>query len=107
MTPNVAQIFRLGARHGLLVTYVRPESGAARGQLQAGGTPVTVAGETYYLGGDLIVAADGRALTTTDDLRDVISRKKPGDKLVLTLYRDTKELTMTVRLGRQPTSPQG
>jgi S1-C subfamily serine protease len=107
VTPTVAQIFRLGSRHGLLVTYVRPASGAAQGKLHAGTTPVTVAGETYYLGGDLLVSADGRTLSSTDDLRDVIAGKKPGDKVNLVLFRNTKEMNETVKLGRQPTSPQG
>jgi len=107
VTPNVAQLFRLAADHGLLVALVEPDSGAASGKIEAGTTQVTVAGETYVLGGDLLVAADGRTLSSTDDLRDVISGKKPGDRLTLTLYRDAKKRQVTIKLGRQPTSPQG
>jgi S1-C subfamily serine protease len=107
VTPDVAQLFRLRSDHGLLVTLVEPASGAAAAKLRAGTTQVTVAGETYELGGDLLVAADGQTLDSTDDLRDVLAGKKPGDTLTLTLYRDAKKLQVTIKLGRQPTSPQG
>jgi len=107
VTPDVARVFRLSSDHGLLVSVVEPDSGAATTGLEAGTTQVIVAGETYVLGGDLLVTADGRTLRSTDDLRDVLGGKKPGDELTLTLYRDTKKVQVKIKLGRQPTSPQG
>jgi S1-C subfamily serine protease len=107
VTPDVARVFRLASDHGLLVSLVEPDSGAATSGLEAGTTQVIVAGETYVLGGDLLVAADAHPLRTTDDLRDVLAGKKPGDDVTLTLYRATKKRQVTIKLGRQPTSPQG
>jgi S1-C subfamily serine protease len=103
---NVARLFRLRADHGLLVAGVEPGSAAAKAGLRAGKQPVTVSGETYQLGGDLIVAADGFQLSSLDELRDVIANKQPGDRLSLQIWRSNKQMDLNVKLGRQP-SPGG
>jgi S1-C subfamily serine protease len=103
---NVARLFRLRADHGLLVAGVEPGSAAAKAGLRAGKHPVTVSGETYQLGGDLIVEADGFQLSSLDELRDAIANKQPGDKLTLQIWRGDKQMDLDVKLGRQP-SPRG
>jgi S1-C subfamily serine protease len=102
---QIAQIFHLPVDHGLLLAHVIKASGAAHAGLRAGRTEVVVEGESWPAGGDVLVRADGRPLTTVDDLRDVIADKKPGSSLKLELYRGTEELTVSVKLGRQPASP--
>jgi S1-C subfamily serine protease len=104
VTPEVARLFRLPATHGLLVASVQPVSAAAKAGLRAGTHQVTDAGETYPLGGDLIVAADGVRLSSLDQLRDVISNKQPGDMLALEIWRGDQKMTLDVKLGRQPSS---
>jgi S1-C subfamily serine protease len=99
---DVARLFRLRADHGLLVAGVEPSSAAAKAGLRAGKQAVTVSGETYQLGGDLIVAADGFQLSSLDELRDVLGNKQPGDKLSLQIWRGDKEMKLDVKLGRQP-----
>jgi len=103
---SVAKLFRLRSSHGLLVAGVEAGSAAAQAGLRAGKQAVTVSGETYELGGDLIVAVDGVQLASLDQLRDVIANKQPGDKLSLEIWRGDKHLTLDVKLGRQP-SPRG
>ena len=60
-----------------------------------------VAGDTWPIGGDLIVKADGQTMTSLERLRDVIAAKKPGDTLQLQIYRGTKKMTLNATLGRQ------
>ena len=97
----------LPAKQGLLVSEVEPGSAAANAGLRAGNAQVTQAGETYVVGGDLIVKADDVPVHTLDRLRDVISAKRPGDTLKLELYRDNTKMTLNAKLGRQPSSPKG
>jgi len=104
--PNVAALFHFPVDHGVLVQSVKDGSGAAKAGLEPGKTSVVVAGESWLIGGDLIVKADGQTIASLERLRDVIAAKKPGDTLTLEVYRGTKKMTIDVELGRQPTSPQ-
>ena len=103
---NVASLFHFPVDHGVLVQSVVGGSGAAKAGLKAGTNSVVVAGESWLIGGDLIVRADGQTIASVERLRDVIAAKKPGDALKLELYRGTKKLSIDVKLGRQPTSAQ-
>jgi S1-C subfamily serine protease len=102
VTPSVAHVFHLPAGHGLLVQAVVPKSGAEKAGLKAGKTQVTLAGESYLLGGDLIVSADGVQVGSLARLRDLVAAKKPGDRMTLSIYRKGKQQTVVVTLGRQP-----
>jgi S1-C subfamily serine protease len=106
VAPALAQLFRLPVHHGLLVQRVTAGSGAEAAGIKAGTTQVTVSGESYLLGGDLIVRADGVTVNSVAQLRDVLAAKKPGDRIALVVYRADKQLKIDVRLGRQPPSPQ-
>jgi S1-C subfamily serine protease len=104
VTANVARIFHLPVSSGILVETVQPSTAAARAGIKGGTDQTTVAGQDYRMGGDIIVGAAGKPVKTTDELRDVIAARKPGDKLTLALYRGTKRMTVTVTLGSQPAS---
>ena len=105
ITPDVYEAYRLPVQEGVLVESVEKGSGASKAGVMPGDTEVVVAGDTYILGGDVIVAADGKPIASIDDLRDVIAAHKPGDKIELDVYRGGAKKTVTVTLGRQPTSP--
>jgi S1-C subfamily serine protease len=40
-------------------------------------------------------------------LRDIVSAKEPGDSVKLDVRRNGKRIVVTVKLGRQPSSPRG
>ena len=105
ITPDIARLFRLPVARGLLVDRVEPESGAADAGVRPGTREVILEGESWRLGGDIVVAADGTPVTSVERLRAVVARKRPGDKLKLELVRGDKRLAVTVELGRAPTTP--
>jgi S1-C subfamily serine protease len=105
VTPRVARIFNLPADRGLLVETVYPASGAAEAGLLGGLDPVVLAGESYLLGGDLIVKADGMAVASTERLREIIARHSPGDTVSIEFFRDNERRTVDVKLGRQSPPP--
>jgi S1-C subfamily serine protease len=107
ITADLARIFRLPVKHGLLVEKVTAGGGAAKAGLKAGSTRVVLAGESYLLGGDVIVKADGISVASFDRLHDIVNAKRPGDKLELEIYRGNSKQTVEVKLGRQPPSPSG
>jgi S1-C subfamily serine protease len=107
ITPTLGDSFNLPVEEGVLVQTVAEGSGAAKARLQGGETQVVVAGETYVLGGDIIVGFGGRKIASIGELRDAIAQHKPGDEVRLAIYRDGKKTSVTVTLGRQPSSPPG
>ena len=88
---------------------VRPELRAnAEAGIVGGTTQVVVAGESYQLGGDMIVALGGKNVTSVDELRDMIAAHKPGDTVSVTIVdKDGKRTAKSVELARQPASPSG
>jgi putative serine protease PepD len=102
LTPAVARTFNLPSPRGLLVQAVVRGSGASKAGLRAGSTAVVVAGETYRVGGDIIVAADGVPIVTEAQLREVIQARAPGDPIRLEVWRSHKKVSVLVTLGRPP-----
>ena len=101
VTSEIADLFQLPAKKGLLVTHVEEGTGAAKAGVKAGETQVVVAGQSWLLGGDILVAADGEKLATASDLRRVVVGKKPGERVKLELYRGDEKMTVTVALSRR------
>ena len=101
--PEVARVLRLPAKEGVLVGTVQPGSAADEAGLEGGDTQVTVAGQSYQVGGDTIVAIDGKDVRSVDELRQAILAHDPGDTVRLGVVRagGARE-TLTATLGRQP-----
>jgi len=105
VTPEIAESYKLAVSEGLLIQTVASGSGAAGAGLKAGTQQVVVAGQSFRMGGDIIVAADGKSVTSVDELRDVIGANDPGDEIALEIYRGGAAKTVTVTLGQQPANP--
>jgi S1-C subfamily serine protease len=100
---DVAGMLRLPTSKGVLVGAVKPGSPAARAGLQGGTTQVVVAGESYQLGGDMIVAIDGKPVASVDALREAIAAHKPGDEVTISVvHTDGSKATVDVELAKAP-----
>jgi S1-C subfamily serine protease len=102
LQPNIARLFHLPVTSGVLVASVRPGAGAAKAGVKAPTSQVTVEGESWPAGGDVIVSVDGQAVPTVERLVDLIAAKKPGDKIDLVVVRGNSRTHLDVKLGRQP-----
>jgi putative serine protease PepD len=65
----------------------------------ASGSPAADAGLRT---GDVVTAVDGTQITSGDGLVAEIASHKPGDKITLTIHRDSQTSTVDVTLGTQP-----
>ena len=54
------------------------------------------------IGGDLIMAIDGKPVTRDDDLQRAMNHKHAGDTLELTVNRNGKTQKINVKLGEAP-----
>jgi S1-C subfamily serine protease len=102
LTPQIAHLFHLATTSGVIVAAVRADAGAAHAGLKPATDQVTVEGESWPAGGDVIVKVDGEPTGTVEQLINVIAAKKPGDKIRVEVVRGTAHKTLTVKLGRQP-----
>jgi S1-C subfamily serine protease len=100
LTPSIARLFHLPVKSGVLVATVRPGTGAAEAGLKPATTEVTVEGQSWPAGGDVIVKVDGEPTPTVERLIDVIASKHPGEKVDVEVVRGTSRKTLTVKLGR-------
>jgi S1-C subfamily serine protease len=107
ITDELAANVRLPADSGVLIQVVRPGSPAAEAGLRGGTTQVVVDGESYFVGGDVITKADGHVVESAEQLRSVVTSKQPGDELALEIHRQDETTEVTVKLGRQPSTPVG
>ena len=92
----------LSAKKGMLVEQVADGGPAEKAGIRGGANLAQVNGEQVILGGDVMVAIDGKPLVDSDDVRSIIETRQPGDTISVELLRDGRELTVEVELGDRP-----
>jgi S1-C subfamily serine protease len=101
--PQLADRLGVPVDSGALIRDVVSDGPADKAGLKSGGKKISFQGETGIPeDSDVIAAVDGRRLTRENDLADLVSRKRPGDKVELEVYRKDDKRTVTVTLGARP-----
>jgi S1-C subfamily serine protease len=104
--PQLAQRLGFPVEHGSLVASVAPSGPAAKAGIEAGKGKVEFQGQKGIPeGGDAIVAVDGKPLTQSADLPNLIGQMDPGAKVRLTVLRGRSRRTVTVTLAPRPSKP--
>jgi S1-C subfamily serine protease len=100
---DLAEELNMPSSGGLLVQGIDEGSPADAAGLHGPSRSVIV-GNRYRLGigGDLIIAIDGSPVEGQDALTHAMSQKRPGEKLVLTIFRSNRTMKLTVTLGSAP-----
>ncbi len=106
--PQLAEKLGLDTTFGGLIATVVPGGPAEKAGLKGGtGTLKFQAGE-YTTGGDVILQVEGHDVIEPDDLARLISSRKPGEKVTLTVLHDGKKEKVEVTLSKRPaTIPTG
>jgi len=98
----ISQVDALGLKSyvGAYITSVVPGGPAEQAGLKAG---VQNTSSGLPVGGDLIVAIDGRPIKTFDEMLSyLIVNKGPGDVVTLTVMRGDQRLDIALTLGARP-----
>jgi Do/DeqQ family serine protease len=85
VTPPLAEAMGIGVIAGAIVAHVSPQSAGARGGLKDG---------------DVIIAVDDLAVTSSAQLRNEIGQRRPGAVVRLKILRDGREQLTSVTLDR-------
>ena len=89
ITEDVARTFNLTTKSGLLIynDFANNTPGIVKD------SPADKAG---LQSGDVLTKVDDTPITNNNDLSSLLNKKKAGDKIVCTIVRQGKELTVTV-----------
>jgi len=92
----------LEIQQGAYIISVAPDGPADEAGLQGSPNTRLVEGLDAPVGGDVVVAADGKSIADFDDLLVAVTSKSPGDTIELTILRDGNEQRVTVTLEARP-----
>ena len=105
VTDELRNLIALPLVSGLLIIDVEEGSPAARLGLRAGELDVTIEGEPWVLGGDIIVGINGQDVKTSEQYAKVFRQLKAKQSITLNLYRDGEARTIDVTLAERPSPP--
>ena len=102
VTAGMARLFGLPVERGFLVEEVLPGSSAQAAGLRGGSRMValTVGDKPYMLGGDIIIAIDGKPFISAAQLARMLLGSRPGQELRLTVYRKGRTVEVELPLEK-------
>ena len=89
ITSSIAQRYDFDVDYGVYVSSVESGSAAADAGIQVG---------------DIITAYDGEKIESSSDLMLAVRGDNPGDKVTITVHRDSEEIELTATLGADSSS---
>jgi putative serine protease PepD len=103
LIPEIAKFLKLNkVERGAMIAEVAKGGPADKAGLKGGDQKVQVGNMIVIVGGDIVVKADQHDVKTNDELIRYIREKKPGNAILLNVYRNGKFEEVKVTLGERP-----
>jgi S1-C subfamily serine protease len=102
LIPEMAKYLKLKIERGAMISEVVKGGPADKAGLKGGNQRVQVGNMIVLVGGDIVVKADQKEVKTNDELIHYIREKKPGDTVLLKVFRKDSFIDMKVTLGERP-----
>jgi len=102
LTPQLAQRLDLPVQEGILVQLVHEGSAAFEADIRAGHQEIETPLGPIVLGGDVLVAINGEAVSSMAQVNRLVQGFEIGERIALGISRDGKRITVTGTLGEQP-----
>jgi S1-C subfamily serine protease len=99
---GLAEALDLPVKEGLLVESLARGGPGERAGIHGGNRQVVIGMQRLNIGGDVIVALDGKPAVNQLDVNVALNRKRPGEKITVTVYRGDKKMDIEVTLGERP-----
>ncbi len=97
--PGLADALNLPVQQGLLIERAIPGGPAAQAGIHGGTRSVLAGMRELRIGGDVLVAINGKPITTQSELNIWLNRSKPGDTVTVTVIRNGKKMDIQVKLA--------
>lgn len=97
--PDLASALNLPVEQGVLIERVDPRGPAAQAGLRGGNRTVLAGLRELRIGGDVITAINGEAVSSQSDLNLLLNRARPGETVKVTVIREGKKVDVPVKLG--------
>ncbi|NIQ02754.1 MAG: trypsin-like serine protease [Nitrospinaceae bacterium] len=98
LTQDLSQLLQLPVDQGILAVEVIPGSPAHKSGLKGGHTRLIYGNVSFFAGGDVITAVNGKSIQSMEELILEINRHQVGDTLKLKILRDNQLLERKVIL---------
>ncbi len=104
MNYALSQATGANVTYGALIESVVPEGPAANAGLRGGNNTVSIGGQQYLVGGDIIVSINGTRIINSDALGTYLEEHTiAGQSVSLTIIRSgDKYMTVSITLGERP-----
>jgi putative serine protease PepD len=102
INPDLSSALDLPVSAGILVARVHRGSSADNAGVLGAREIAILYNERILIGGDIITHLEGKPINSMDDLRLALEGRKPGETIVLTLYRSNRKMEVPVLLAEAP-----
>jgi S1-C subfamily serine protease len=105
ITRDLMQLLTLPLAKGIVVSGVAKGSPAEKAGLRSGQMDVSVNGERWLLGGDIVVAINAHPVTTAEEFAEAIKDLEVGELVTLRYMRQGTVYTTMLTIEERPPSP--
>jgi putative serine protease PepD len=102
LIPEVASFLKIKVERGAMIAEVVKGGPADKAGLKGGNQKVQVGNTIVIAGGDIVVKADQHDVKTNEELIRYIREKKPGNTILLKVFRKGNFEEVKVTLGERP-----
>jgi S1-C subfamily serine protease len=103
ITPGLAEVLKLPTNTGLLLVQLYGASPLAGAGVLGAQRQDIIGNQRVFTGGDILIAADGQAISNLDQLEALLEKNyRVGDSVSLTIIRDGQTQDVRVELVEEP-----
>jgi len=103
ITPRLAEILELPTTNGLLLVQLNEGGPLAEADISGAQREALLGGQRIYLGGDILLAVDGQAISSVDGLETFLEDNyRVGDTVTVSLLRDGQPIEVSIVLAEEP-----
>ncbi|MBI5843284.1 MAG: trypsin-like peptidase domain-containing protein [Deltaproteobacteria bacterium] len=101
LVPGLPEFLDIPVDSGVLVIEIAPKGPAAKGGIKGPDRKVRIGNAMLPVGGDVITAINGRPIPGTDSFVRELRKFRPGDRVILKVFRDGRYRNVTITLGER------